>query len=255
MSFKKLSLMKFATFLINIDDAHERRQLMEDQLGRLNIPYSKISAVHGDLLEFPIDGFDETGFKINTGKCRNNLEVGCYLSHITALKVFLESDSDHALILEDDALLPDCLVALLESAVEHSSIWDLLRLSSLREGKFIELVPLVENYHLVINTRVLKSTAAYFISRHGAQRCLERLQPMSWPYDVALDRDWSIGIRTACVLPFPVAFSEMPSQIPKSRRIKFLRATTFHFYHFIDHFQRIIYRRKIARRCQSNMSK
>lgn len=243
--------MKFTTFLINIESATNRRQQMDQQLARLGIPYAHIAATLGDLLEDPIQGFDDTGFKIRTGKLRNKREIGCYFSHVRALRAFLETSEKYALVLEDDALLPNNLVAVIHAAIESRTPWDLLRLSSTREGKYIDIESLIDGHRLVIDTRVLKSTAAYLISRGGAERCLERLQPMRWPYDVALDRDWSIGIRTACVYPFPVALTKTASQIPRSPRIRILRGTTFHLVHLIDYFRRIFYRKRMAEQCKS----
>ena len=243
--------MKFTTFLINIEHATERRQQMDEQLARLDIPYTLISATQGDLLSDPIEGFDDIGFKIRTGKYRNKREIGCYFSHVNALKAFLKTSSDYALILEDDALLPDNLVPLIHSAIDSSTPWNLLRLSSTREGKYIDLEALIDGHKLVIDTRVLKSTAAYMVSRHAAQRYLDRLLPMRWPYDVALDRDWSIGICTACAYPFQVALTNTTSQIPRSPRIRILRGTTFHMIHLIDHLRRIFYRNQMAGKCKS----
>ncbi len=239
--------MKFATYLINLDRATERMEQMDAQLKALSIPYTRISAVLGDLLDDPIDDFDDIGFRIRTGKHRNKREVGCYFSHIKCLRAFLATDQPHALILEDDAILPESLPTVIDSALEHASKWDLLRLSSSREGSYIDIAELADSRSLGINTRVLKNTAAYMINRKGAERCLERILPMQWPYDVALDRDWAIGIQTACVHPFPIALAEVPGQIPKAPRVKLLRSTTFHLFHIIDRFCRGRYRRKAAR--------
>jgi glycosyl transferase family 25 len=239
--------MNFSTFLINLDHATDRMQQMDNQLQRLNIPYTRISGVLGDLLEEPIEGFDQVGYQIRTGKHRNKHEIGCYLSHIKVFEAFLKTDQSHALILEDDARLPEYIKPLLDSALCHGDCWDLLRLSSSRKGRFIDVSPLLNDHILGINTKVLKSTAAYMISRKGAERCLKQLLPMQWPYDVALDRDWAIGINTACIYPFPVTFSDIPSQIPKMPRIKLLRASTFHIYHLIDHMRRIRYRKRVAK--------
>ncbi|NWK74974.1 glycosyltransferase family 25 protein [Acinetobacter sp. SwsAc6] len=49
--------------------------------------------------------------------------VGCTLSHLEALKVFLQSDDEFALILEDDAILPDDFdVVLLEQELKQANL-------------------------------------------------------------------------------------------------------------------------------------
>lgn len=239
--------VSFRTYLINLDRAQARLKQMDAQLQRLGISYTRVSAVLGDDLKEPIAGFDERGFSIRTGKHKNKREIGCYFSHLKVIEAFLKTDSSHALILEDDAELPNDTINLLEAACQKGDKWDLLRLSSSRQGKFITLDLLPGGRSLAINTKVLKNTAAYMINRRAAEAILKHLQPMQWPYDVALDRDWTMGIRTACIVPFPVQLSEVAGQIPKAPRIRLYRATTFHLFHLLDRLRRTKYRNGIAR--------
>ena len=83
------------------------------------------------------------------------------------------------------------------------------------------------------------------MNRFAAEKCIQRLLPMKLPYDVALDRDWNLGIRTLCVQPFPITFSNEETQIPKVKRVRFFRSTTFHFFHMVDYLRRIYYRKKM----------
>jgi len=239
--------MNFKTFLINLDRADQRLAQMHTQLEALGIDYTRIPAVLGDLLEEPIDGFAERPFQIRTGKQTNKREIGCYFSHLKALGAFLESDAEHALILEDDAILPEDMVPLLDDALKYASQWDLLRLSSSREGEYVNFAKLIGDRRLAVNMSVLKNTAAYVINRSAAKQCLKHLSPMRLPFDVALDRDWTMSFQTACIHPFPVALQDVPGQIPKSPRVRLFRATTFHFFHLLDHVRRRRYRKQCAR--------
>jgi glycosyl transferase family 25 len=100
-------------------------------------------------------------------------------------------------------------------------------------------------YEISYNIRVLKNTGAYFINRNAAKCCLEKMLPMYLPYDVALDQEWKLGFKTACITPFPVQLEkEMPSQIPRAKRIRFYRSTTFHFFHIKTHIERIFHRKR-----------
>ncbi|HEX5791431.1 MAG TPA: glycosyltransferase family 25 protein, partial [Luteolibacter sp.] len=169
---------EFETYLINLDRATERMARMDRQLQALGISYTRIPAVDGANLSKPYPGFDEAGFRLRTGKQPNPWEIGCHLSHLSAFEAFLQGDARHALILEDDAQLPDDFVALLKQALDHAGCWNLLRLSSTREGRYITLSPLLNGRRLVVDTRVLKNTAAYLIDRRAAALCLERMRPM-----------------------------------------------------------------------------
>jgi len=222
---------------------------MNLELEALSIPYTRVEAIHGDDLMLPIDEYDERKFNILTGKVTNRRMVGCYLSHIKALQAFLETDHPFALILEDDAILPKQTNELLAAILEQEENWDMVRLSSEREGRYLPFASLPHGFELAYNTRVLKNTAAYLVNRHAAQCCVDRMLPMSLPYDIALDREWDFGFRTACVIPFPVKLKENePSQIPRAERIRIYRSTTFHLFHYLTHIQRQFYRTRAFRK-------
>lgn len=227
-----------ATYVINLARATERMQHMRTQLNGLSVPFTRIEAVLGKELNLPIPEFDEKKFNILTGKQANPGEIGCYLSHIQTLRTFLDSEASYALVLEDDVNLPENLMQILASACTHGSHWDLLRLTSSREGAFLPIASLVEPYQLGYNTRVLKNTGAYFINRNAAELIIKHLLPMRLPYDVALDREWDCGFKTACIYPFPIKLEPFEGQINKAPRIRLFRATTFHLFHLYSRLQR-----------------
>ena len=239
-------------FIINLDKATERMKHMRSEIEPTAIPYTRIEAVYGPALAEPIKGFNEKRFNILTGKVQNLREVGCYLSHMRALKAFLESDADYGLILEDDVKLPSNLPQLLNKSIDHCQHWNLLRLSSSRKGEFLKITQLTKDYQLGYNTKVLKNTGAYLVNRTAAKNCIQKMLPMCLPYDVALDREWDYNIRAACITPFPVQLKDFPTQISKrSKRIRLYRSTTFHLFHILTRYQRIKNRKKYARDARS----
>lgn len=235
------------SFVINLKDATERWDHMTQALEKVGLDFTRIDAVLGKMLTEPISAFDERRFNMLTGKHKNYGEIGCYLSHIKALNTFIKSDFKYALILEDDVELPDHLPSLIHAAIQNSQHWDMLRLSSSREGNYIKISDLPHESALAYNTRVLKNTGAYLINRKAAQACTQKMLPMQLPYDVALDRDWDFDFKTACIVPFPVVCKDFVTQIHKAQRIRRYRSTTFHLFHILTHFQRIANRKRYAR--------
>jgi len=235
--------MNYRAYVINMDSAKQRWAHMVENLELLNIPYTRIPGVAGDKLQEPITGYSSWRYSLLTGKVVNKREIGCYFSHINAFREFLNTSDPYALILEDDVTLPENTVALLEQAIKFEATWDMIRLTSSREGNYLRLAELQDGYHLTYNLAPLKNTGAYFINRHAARCCADGMLPMQLPYDVALDRDWAYGFQAACITPFPVKLEEeFPGQIPKAKRITLLRATSFHLFHLITGLQRKFYR-------------
>ena len=52
-------------------------------------------------------------------------EVGCYLSHLRALKAFLDSDAAFGIILEDDAGLSTGYLDLIQRLLGRQHAWDM----------------------------------------------------------------------------------------------------------------------------------
>ena len=229
---------------------------MRSQLEKMQVPYTRIEGVYGDHLDDQVEGYNELRYQVLNGKVTNKREIGCYFSHIKALQTFLDSDLSYALILEDDVTLPENIETLLDSTADYSTEWDMLRLTSSRQGSYLPLALLPGDYELAYNVKVLKNTGAYFVNRHAAQCCVAKMLPMSLPYDVALDRDWDYGFKTACIVPFPVKLEEeFPGQIPKAERIRFYRATTFHLFHLLTYIERRFHRRRCFNEYQKKLMK
>jgi glycosyl transferase family 25 len=240
--------MKIQAYIINLQHATKRWEHMRKNLESLGIPYTRIEAVYGDQLAEPVEGYNEHKYNVLTGKVTNKREIGCYFSHMKAMEEFLKGDQPYALILEDDVTLPKEIEQLLASAIQHEKNWDMIRLTSSRNSTFLPFARLSENHELAYNLRVLKNTGAYFVNRHAARCCTTKMLPMCLPYDVALDRDWDYGFKTACIAPLPVKLeAEFPGQIPKAKRIYFYRATTFHLFHLLTRFERRFHRYRYLR--------
>ena len=73
---------------INMDDATNRRKLMEEQLGDLQVPVLRVPGVRG-----------------KDGTRRERASTGCGLAHLNAMREFLAQGWNRCLILEDDASL------------------------------------------------------------------------------------------------------------------------------------------------------
>lgn len=232
-------------YVINLAHATERWKLIKKQLIAHQIEHSRIEGVYGSHLIQPIADYNERKYQILHGKTTNKGEVGCYFSHIKTLRAFLGSNANHALVLEDDVQLPDNILNLIEQALHFSKYWNLLRLTAFTPGEHLSFADLADGFQLSYNLKVLKNTGAYVIDRHAAQCVLQKMLPMCLPYDVALDREWHYGFKTACISPLPIPLNmELPGQIPPAKKIRFYRSTSFHAFHAFTHLERKWHRRQ-----------
>jgi Glycosyltransferase involved in LPS biosynthesis len=195
---------RVGTYLINLASAKDRLVYMDAQLRAIGIDYVRIEGIDGKLLSLPVPGFDPVGYRLKHGRKFHPGEVGCYLSHMKAIRTFLNSDHTHALILEDDTKLPNDLVSVIDRALARAGDWDLLRLSTVNTGWRVPYRRLDADHHLAIALTRDKGAGAYVINRRCAERFLEALYPMRLAWDIAFDLEFFQGLKAVFVVPPPV---------------------------------------------------
>ena len=193
----------FVTYVINMDSASDRMAHMDAELKRVEIPYIRQSGVVGMELPYPNENFSDWSYKYLHGRRWAPRELGCYLSHIQCLRNFLQTDAPYALILEDDIKLDDNIKSILESAIEHASAWNMLRLSTVNNGKWWPVRKLGSHSLAVCLTRE-KGAGGYLVDRKAAACMVEKLLPMRMAWDIAFDLEWLLGFKTLGVYPLPV---------------------------------------------------
>ncbi|MHA3772948.1 glycosyltransferase family 25 protein [Verrucomicrobiota bacterium sgz303538] len=214
-------------YIINLDSAEDRWASVERILAGQQFTLCRVSAVDGHALQLPIAEYSETLHRWFHGRPTSFGQVGCYLSHIRAMKAFLATDEEYALIGEDDLTLHPDFEAVVDAALRYSRHWNILRLTGLSDGVPAKVMKLFGDYSLCVSLGRVKGTGAYVIDRRAALTLASRLLPMWLPIDHALDREWFFRLRAAYILPFPASQCEsgFRSSIQKgtSRKLSSLR--------------------------------
>ena len=198
------SLARLQAFVINLDRSPDRMAVMQERLARTGLPWQRIRAVDGGSLDLRrCPEIDVRGYELRHGKTLVSSEAGCYLSHLDAMRAFLRSTADVALLLEDDADFPPNFLPLLRELLQHGPAWDIVKLSSFHSGTPVPLVPLVPPYALAVPLSRHCNSNSVLINRHAARVLLHSLLPMQLPYDHALERAWLFGLKLRVVTPSP----------------------------------------------------
>lgn len=200
----RASLDKVKTYLINLDRAPARLAKLDARLRAIGLPYQRIAAVDGKMLQFPHPDFSDLAYRLLHGRRRAPAEVGCYFSHIEALREFLNSDADHALILEDDIAFEPDFRQVMQAAIARAGEWDILRLSTVNTGRAIPYSGLTGRYRLAVALTREKGAGAYMVNRRAAKWLVRQL-PMRLAYDIMFDLEYLAGLRAVFVKPLPCA--------------------------------------------------
>ncbi|WP_185985239.1 glycosyltransferase family 25 protein [Aureimonas mangrovi] len=200
--------MATKAYLINLDRSQDRLKRIRGEAERAGVELVRVPAVDGRTVPAAERALlDEPGFLRDHGKRPLPGEYGCYASHLKALEMFLQSSDEFGLILEDDVVLsPDLSQTL--SALETVGGWDVLKLVHHRRAMHLTERSLPNG--LRVGRAAFGpsgSAAAYLVRREIVPRLLRSLTPMRLPYDVALEREWALGVRLRHVHPDPIGLA------------------------------------------------
>ena len=161
--------MDFNTYVINLESQKKRYDVQEKKLNEVEIYPIRISGYRFE----DIDKSElQKHFVRTTPLLKPRSAIGCTYSHIQALKHFLKNDSNEfALILEDDVFPLFTNVVHLEKKLKNTD-WDYLSLHC--DG----VCPEEGGIPYLLSG----STAAYFITRDGAEKIINYKH--SFHYDV-----------------------------------------------------------------------
>ncbi len=210
------ALAGLLALVINLDRRPDRLRDMAEGLGKIGLPFERVSAIDGQTLGAgPWQGIDHRGYDLCHGKRLRPNEAGCYLSHFKAIRRFMESDATACLILEDDAAFAPEFPAVIEALLKVPQDWDVVKLNGRHSGTPVPQRRLVSPYKLVACVTRNTGAGGYLLNRHAGARYLERLLPMIVPYDHAFDQAWRFGIKFRSVRPYP-----MESQVSTSSLVR-----------------------------------
>ena len=200
--------------VINLDRSTARLAHISGQLGALNIAFERLAAIDGrDIDPDATPHFSRGEYERRHGKEPTPGEIGCFLSHIEAMRRFLATEASFCLVLEDDAALHGDIADVLRGLEECAGAWNIALLYGNYPALPQRLARIGRNHELVGYLARQTGGVAYAIDRHAAQVYLRRMLPMSLPFDVDFDRAWDFGIRFRGVLPFAAGTGGYPSDI------------------------------------------
>ena len=194
---------RLAVYLINLDRATERLARMTERLTAAGLDFERVPAVDGAALPDPTPGFSPASYALLHGRRRYAPEIGCYFSHVACARRLLDSDATHALILEDDVAFDPDIRTVLDEALKVSDRWNLLRLSTVNDGRKFAVHNLPSGRHLSVALTREKGAGAYVIDRRAAKWITTRLMPMRLAWDIAFDLEYLAGLRALFVDPLP----------------------------------------------------
>ena len=196
-----MDIRKIPIYCINLDKRPERLRFFMNQPGLqpCGLRPKRVSAVDGTTLNIVSDRRISNRTKYNilhkTRRSHDEIDtagaIGCSLSHYEVWKKFLETKSEFCLVLEDDAQIPVGLADMILGVGPPPPDFDIWSLSYRLYDPTLLPLPLRLPLHSQDKWKIpvnFWGTAAYIISRRGAERMMDGF----FPIECHLDRYMSI---------------------------------------------------------------
>lgn len=192
--------------------------MISRRLAQVGVPFTFLDAVDGRAMS------DAEADRLCPGRKRlsrrwpmSNREVACSTSHLAALRIIADGESDFGCVLEDDATFEDDFASFLDAAwLSQLPGFDLFKLAGdagptanqlavlvARRGRRQVCTPLHPSY----------GARGYIASREGARRVVRKSDPIVDTADVFLFRAPFVPMRFLDVRPFVVGDAGVPSTI------------------------------------------
>ena len=168
----------FDVLVINLEGSDERLESVRHMLDREQIAWRRMPAVDGrhGMQEGDYD-YDESAAIIRHDRPLNTGEIGCYLSHIKALRMFLAGEAACAVVLEDDIDIPsgtfENLKAIAAKLDEfYGDKWDCVNFGSAQRPQFKDTGFTENGIEVRRSTYMPLSTLGIMWTRSGAEAYL-----------------------------------------------------------------------------------
>lgn len=137
----------YKVYYINLDKSTERRDFMEKQFQKLDIPITRFSAVYGKELGKDFLKKEKKKHQILAHfPFPNDGEIGICLTHFKLWKFLANQPEDFSIVLEDDALLHEDFFKDLQQLLDQITFDDFLDISG-KKGFFeLEKNELIKKY-------------------------------------------------------------------------------------------------------------
>mgnify|MGYP000111736784 FL=1 len=198
-------------FVVNLDKSTERLAEMSKRLERLDLPFTRVSAVYGaSLTDDELNRHYNSA--LNKRVYRRPLaaaEIGCYLSHRNIWQTIVDDNLSMALILEDDAELGAQLPAALSAIENLGRPWDVIKLYEPQIKKpLARSIPLNQDFSLCQYKKIPSTSTGYVVSLAGASKLLGAREMFGRPVDDDVQFYWEYSGEVYGVKPYPIFIAD-----------------------------------------------
>ncbi len=200
-------------FVINLPRSVKRRAFMEEQLGKLSLPYEWVEGVDGySLDQKTLDSYCSWVTPLCAGRKLKPGEIGAALAHYKIWKKIKDENMPCALIFEDDAVVGEDFKKIILKWKTYPKNTGILNFRT--EAKKRSGGPLIHKDYRICrfeSDKFMNGLVAYFITNDTAKKLLKKAHPMRTSCD-GLTSEIK-GVVKYGIVPEPVHLANFSSDI------------------------------------------
>ena len=211
--------MQLKVWVISLDDQNPTARNLIEYLQQNKFDVALFPAVDGRG-SVPIlqesESLNQDRARASRRRDLTSSEIGCYLSHLRAIRKAYEQGFEHVALFEDDVIAEQDLASTLEEIVTLPPEVHMVRLMELKPTKRKEIKQL-QNQHLL--TRPLRGTLGtqgYVLNRRGMELVLDYGSDVSMPIDKLYDNFFMFGLHCYAVEPHVIHETPSSSNVSKA---------------------------------------
>jgi len=227
--------------IISLKESKDRQEKVKAEMAKTKLSWNFLEAINGEKLDFTVVPYYPKKVKKLLGYELTPKELGCYLSHMKAWSLCIENKMP-TLIFEDDFVIGQNFEKILESFLNKSQEWDIVRLQALCESQDY-IIKDFGSFKIVGNFGDPLGATAYLINPKSAKNLLNHSSEIYEPLDHFLEHEKKHGLSIIAIKPYPITvadptrststISDRPERLPIRGINKFFRS----FYRFLDRLQ------------------
>ena len=206
-----LSQLPVQILVISLDRSIDRRAKVMQEMTKISMPWTFLSAVDGSALKEPPEEYKSRKVRRLLGHDLTPNEIGCYLSHKEAWRCCVKSNLP-TLVFEDDFLLAPNFEGIIFELLRNQNLWKFVRLQGLYEVPYQEITSIADA-KLVKNMGDAVGATAYILKPEIAESLIKASVDIYEPVDHFLEHYQKHGLEFLAIRPYPVDITKVKSTI------------------------------------------
>lgn len=189
-------------YIVNLARSPQRWERIHNHLKGLGLPHKRVEAVDAQAFASHPHEYMPALNKTHYFSPLKTSEMACYLSHISALKQFLDNKSlEYAVVLEDDVEFVEDPRPVITKLIDEMHAAGVVKLYSKRNEHAVRQKRLLGGYCIQTPVRVPLGFQAQLWSRAAAIEFVGKWSQFYRPVDVDMQFKWLYGFSLKLVRP------------------------------------------------------